>query len=67
MFKVLLQMVFCFKLFLCSILTAGYVPNMSDDEGRYSFENQPEVGYFNLEKLMIAMSSLLFQQRYHCK
>lgn len=42
----------------------GYIPNTSDDEGRYSFNNQPEIGYFNLEKLMIAMSSLLFQKRY---
>ncbi|XP_065919105.1 protein adenylyltransferase SelO-like [Dysidea avara] len=41
----------------------GYVPNTSDDEGRYSFQNQPSVGYFNLEKLMIAMGSLLFQER----
>ena len=47
------------------IVTVGYIPNTSDDEGRYSFKNQPEVGYFNLEKLMIAMSSLLFQKRYH--
>ena len=28
-----------------------FVPNTSDDEGRYSFENQPDVGAFNLNKL----------------
>ncbi|XP_033097655.1 protein adenylyltransferase SelO-like [Anneissia japonica] len=28
-----------------------FVPNYSDDEGRYSFENQPSVGLYNLQKL----------------
>ena len=55
---------YCFALYpVSNVLTTGYVPNTSDDEGRYSFENQPEAGYFNLEKLMIAMSSLIFQKR----
>ncbi len=35
------------------------VPNASDDEARYSYQNQPDVGYFNLDKLRIALSPLL--------
>ena len=37
----------------------GFVPNTSDDEGRYSYEKQPDVGYFNLNKLRIALTPLL--------
>lgn len=36
-----------------------FVPNTSDDEGRYSYENQPDVGYFNLEKLGDALKPVL--------
>ena len=36
-----------------------FVPNTSDDEGRYSFSNQPRVGFYNLQKLGDALSSLL--------
>lgn len=36
-----------------------FVPNTSDDEGRYRFGNQPHVGLYNLEKLMQAMRRLL--------
>lgn len=36
-----------------------FVPNTSDDEGRYSFSNQPWVGFYNLQKLGEALSSLL--------
>ena len=35
-----------------------FVPNTSDDEGRYSYENQPDVGMFNLEKLKLALHPL---------
>ena len=35
-----------------------FVPNTSDDEHRYSYENQPDVGVFNLEKLRLALSPL---------
>ena len=35
-----------------------FVPNTSDDEGRYSYENQPDVGLFNLQKLKIALHPL---------
>lgn len=36
-----------------------FVPNTSDDEGRYSFENQPDVGAFNLNKLGEALRPVL--------
>ncbi|KAL8616312.1 hypothetical protein ACOMHN_056255 [Nucella lapillus] len=35
-----------------------FVPNTSDDEHRYSYENQPKVGAFNLEKLRLALLPL---------
>ena len=40
-----------------------FVPNTSDDEGRYSYENQPDVGYFNLKKLKIALQPLLNERQ----
>ena len=39
--------------------TADFVPNTSDEERRYSYKNQPNVGFFNLEKLLQAMKPLL--------
>ena len=36
-----------------------FVPNFSDDEERYSFEKQPDVGFFNLEKLLSAIMPVL--------
>ena len=39
------------------------VPNTSDDEHRYSYENQPDVGYYNLNKLKIALGPLLTQSQ----
>lgn len=36
-----------------------FVPNTSDDEGRYSYEKQPDVGKFNLNKLRLALKPLL--------
>ncbi|XP_062618082.1 protein adenylyltransferase SelO-like [Saccostrea cucullata] len=40
-----------------------FVPNSSDDEGRYSYEKQPDVGVFNLEKLGEAIKPVLTQQQ----
>ncbi|XP_028401144.1 uncharacterized protein LOC114524206 [Dendronephthya gigantea] len=40
-----------------------FVPNTSDDEGRYSYENQPDVGYFNLNKLRLALAPLISEKR----
>nr|XP_058964178.1 protein adenylyltransferase SelO-like isoform X2 [Pocillopora verrucosa] len=36
-----------------------FVPNTSDDEGRYSYKNQPNVGFFNLAKLLQALKPLI--------
>ena len=36
-----------------------FVPNTSDDEGRYSYEKQPDVARFNLDKLREALLPLL--------
>ena len=58
-----LQLVLLKDLFLkinqSALSTADFVPNTSDEEGRYSYENQPNVGFFNLEKLLQAMKPLL--------
>ncbi|XP_022088760.1 uncharacterized protein LOC110978248 isoform X2 [Acanthaster planci] len=39
--------------------TPDFVPNTSDDEARYSYEKQPDVGYFNLDKLRLALLPLV--------
>ena len=36
-----------------------FVPNTSDDEARYSYEKQPDVGIYNLDKLAKALLPLL--------
>ncbi|XP_046543865.1 protein adenylyltransferase SelO-like [Haliotis rubra] len=36
-----------------------FIPNTSDDEGMYSYERQPDVGMFNLNKLRQALHPLL--------
>ena len=36
-----------------------FVPNTSDDEGRYSYGKQPSVGYYNLDKLRVALDPIL--------
>jgi uncharacterized protein YdiU (UPF0061 family) len=36
-----------------------YVPNTSDDEGRYAYGKQPGVGWFNIQKLFQALWPLL--------
>ena len=40
-------------------LLSDFVPNTSDEEGRYSYKNQPNAGFFNLEKLLQALRPLL--------
>ena len=37
----------------------GYIPNHSDDEGRYTFDRQPSVAAWNLAKLRLAFDSLI--------
>ena len=36
-----------------------YIPNHSDDEGRYAFDRQPTIAAWNLGKLRLALSSLI--------
>ncbi|CAH2282236.1 Hypothetical predicted protein [Pelobates cultripes] len=38
---------------------ADYVPNTSDDEGRYRIGNQANVGMFNMNKLLQALNPLM--------
>ncbi|MEC4674199.1 MAG: YdiU family protein [Nitrospirota bacterium] len=37
----------------------GFVPNHSDHQGRYSFQNQPDIGYWNIRAIAQALSPLL--------
>lgn len=37
----------------------NFIPNYSDDMGRYSYRNQPDIGYFNLDKLREAILPVL--------
>ncbi|XP_047424204.1 protein adenylyltransferase SelO-like [Mugil cephalus] len=41
----------------------NFVPNSSDDEGRYSVGAQADVGRFNLEKLLSALSPVLREKQ----
>lgn len=41
----------------------GFICNHSDHHGRYSFRNQPDIGYFNLRCLGQALSSLVTPQQ----
>ncbi|XP_029313564.1 uncharacterized protein LOC115025444 isoform X2 [Cottoperca gobio] len=41
----------------------SFVPNTSDDEGRYSVGAQADVGLFNLEKLSLALGPVLSKQQ----
>ncbi|KAM4533536.1 protein adenylyltransferase SelO-like isoform 1-T2 [Odontesthes bonariensis] len=41
----------------------NFVPNTSDDEGRYRIGAQAEVSLFNLEKLLVALSPVLTQKQ----
>lgn len=39
-----------------------FIPNSSDDEGMYSYRNQPRVGFMNLARLSFALMPLLKQE-----
>lgn len=43
---------------------ADFVPNTSDDEGRYRIGAQANVGLFNLEKLLEAVSPVLTRKQH---
>jgi uncharacterized protein YdiU (UPF0061 family) len=41
----------------------GFICNHSDHHGRYSFQNQPDIGYFNLRCLAQALSPFVTQEQ----
>ena len=43
----------------------GFIPNHSDRQGRYSFQNQPDIGYWNIRALAHALSPLLEEADVH--
>ena len=47
------------RLIKCLVFFPDFVPNSSDEEGRYSYKNQPSVGFFNLEKLLQALKPVI--------
>jgi len=40
-----------------------FIPNRSDDEGRYDLENQANIGLWNLKKLAMALTPLISLER----
>lgn len=42
-----------------------YIPNQSDDLGRYSYQNQPEIGMFNLNKLREALLPIIATEQHN--
>ena len=42
---------------------SGYICNHTDHEGRYSFDNQPRIGHWNLSQLGRALSPLITQEK----
>lgn len=42
---------------------SGYICNHTDTQGRYSYDNQPRIGYWNLERLAHALSPLINEEK----
>lgn len=42
---------------------SGYICNHTDHEGRYSYDNQPRIGYWNLTRLAHALSPLVTAEK----
>jgi len=42
-----------------------YTPNHSDHFGRYSFQNQPAIALWNLNKLALALGAIISRERAH--
>jgi len=42
---------------------SGYICNHTDTQGRYSYDNQPRIGYWNLERLAHALSPLIHEEK----
>jgi uncharacterized protein YdiU (UPF0061 family) len=43
----------------------GFIPNHSDHQGRYSYRNQPDIGYWNIRALAQALSPLVDSEEIH--
>lgn len=46
---------------------SGYICNHTDTGGRYSYDNQPRIGYWNLERLAHALSPLITTEKLHAE
>ena len=46
---------------LWNSLIPSFICNHSDHHGRYSFQNQPDIGYWNIRALAQALSPLVEQ------
>lgn len=46
---------------------SGYICNHTDTQGRYSYDNQPRIGYWNLERLAHALSPLVTTDKLHAE
>ena len=42
---------------------SGYICNHTDTHGRYSYDNQPSIGLWNLERLALALSPLIREEK----
>ena len=42
-----------------------FIPNHSDDSGRYDYESQPDICYWNLGKLATALTPVLHNTKHH--
>ncbi len=42
---------------------SGYICNHTDAQGRYSYDNQPRIGYWNVERLAHALSPLVTPEK----
>ncbi|MDD5052600.1 MAG: YdiU family protein [Sulfuricurvum sp.] len=42
---------------------SGYICNHTDEQGRYSYDNQPRIGLWNLERLAHALSPLITAEK----
>lgn len=42
---------------------SGYICNHTDTQGRYSYDNQPSIGLWNLERLALALSPLIREEK----
>ena len=41
-----------------------FIPNHSDDSGRYDYESQPEICFWNLDKLATALTPIISNMKH---